>query len=205
MMNGKEYAYHASAEGWANGYLLGPVLREIARIKPDRLFEIGAGNGYIASRLAATGIEVVAIEPSQSGVAIARQCFPAVRMDVGSAYDELHAKYGTFPLVLSLEVVEHLMDPRRFAQTVFNLLEPGGCALISTPYHGYSKNLALALSGKMDAHFSALWDGGHIKFWSIPTISTLLTEAGMVVENVIRVGRVPILAKSMLVIARRPH
>jgi hypothetical protein len=38
---------------------------------------------------------------------------------------------------------------------------------VSTPYHGYHKNLGLALSGKMDAHFTALWEGGHIKFFSI--------------------------------------
>jgi 2-polyprenyl-3-methyl-5-hydroxy-6-metoxy-1,4-benzoquinol methylase len=202
-MTTKEYAYHAATEGWAHGYLLEPVLSEIARIQPRRLFEIGAGNGFVAARLAATGIDVVAIEPSQSGVAIAQQNFPNIRMETGSAYDDLAAKYGTFPVVLSLEVVEHLMDPRRFAKAVFDLLEPGGHALISTPYHGYFKNLALAVTGKMDAHFTALWDGGHIKFWSVATISALLTEAGLSVEKVVRVGRVPILAKSMLIVARR--
>jgi len=50
----------------------------------------------------------------------------------------------------------------------------------------------------MDAHFTALWDNGHIKFWSIPTISRLLGEAGLRVERVVRVGRVPALAKSMV-------
>jgi 2-polyprenyl-3-methyl-5-hydroxy-6-metoxy-1,4-benzoquinol methylase len=170
---------------------------------PRRHRRLGAGNGFVAARLAATGIDVVAIEPSQSGVAIAQQNFPNIRMETGSAYDDLAAKYGTFPVVLSLEVVEHLMDPRRFAKAVFDLLEPGGHALISTPYHGYFKNLALAVTGKMDAHFTALWDGGHIKFWSVATISALLTEAGLSVEKVVRVGRVPILAKSMLIVARR--
>jgi 2-polyprenyl-3-methyl-5-hydroxy-6-metoxy-1,4-benzoquinol methylase len=201
----KEYAYHAATQGWAHGYLLDPVLTEIDRIRPARVFEIGAGNGFVASRIAAMGIEVVAIEPSHSGVEIARQSFPAVQMHVGSAYDDLASQYGKFPVVISLEVVEHLMEPRLFAKTVFDLLEPGGCALISTPYHGYLKNVALALTGKMDAHFTALWDGGHIKFWSIRTLSALLTEAGLVVEKVVRVGRVPMLAKSMLVTARRPR
>jgi 2-polyprenyl-6-hydroxyphenyl methylase/3-demethylubiquinone-9 3-methyltransferase len=31
---------------------------------------------------------------------------------------------------------------------------------LSTPDHGYLKNLALALSGKIDSHLSALWDDG---------------------------------------------
>jgi 2-polyprenyl-3-methyl-5-hydroxy-6-metoxy-1,4-benzoquinol methylase len=204
-MDRKEYAYHAATQGWAHGYLLDPLLKQIDRIRPARVFEIGAGNGFVASRIAAMGIEVVAIEPSHSGVEIARQNFPAIHMHVGSAYDDLASEYGKFPVVISLEVVEHLLEPRQFAKTVFDLLEPGGCALISTPYHGYLKNVALAVSGKMDAHFTALWDGGHIKFWSIRTLSALLSEAGLVVEKVVRVGRVPALAKSMLVTARRPR
>ncbi len=100
-------------------------------------------------------------------------------------------------------MVEHVYAPRDYARTVFDLLEPGGVAIISTPYHGYWKNLALAVTGRMDAHFTALWDHGHIKFWSITTLSELLREAGFVDVRFERVGRVPALAKSMIAVARR--
>ena len=62
----------------------------------------------------------------------------------------------------------------------------------------------MALSGKMDAHFTALWDHGHIKFWSIKTLSALLREAGFVDIRFERVGRMPALAKSMIAVARKP-
>ena len=78
-------------------------------------------------------------------------------------------------------------------------------AIISTPYHGYWKNLALAITGKMDAHFTALWDHGHIKFWSMKTLSELLYEAGFVNIRFERVGRIPPLAKSMIAVAYRPN
>ncbi len=106
-------------------------------------------------------------------------------------------------MLVSLEVVEHVYAPRDYARCVFDLLEPGGYALISTPYHGYLKNLAMALTGKLDAHFTALWDHGHIKFWSRSTITQLLSESGLRVDRIDRVGRVPQLAKSMLVVARK--
>ena len=80
----------------------------------------------------------------------------------------------------------------------YDLLEPGGTLILSTPFHGYWKNLALALSGKMDAHFTALWDGGHIKFWSERTLRSLLHEAGFVEVGFSRVGRIRPLAKSMV-------
>lgn len=101
-------------------------------------------------------------------------------------------------------MVEHLYDPHSFARCVFDLLGPGGIALISTPYHGYLKNLAIAVTGKTDSHFNPLWDHGHIKFWSVPTLTRLLTGAGLEFVRVHRVGRVPALAKSMVAVARRP-
>jgi len=62
----------------------------------------------------------------------------------------------------------------------------------------------MALSGKMDAHFTALWDHGHIKFWSIRTLSILLEEVGFRDLQFERVGRIPPLAKSMIAVAQRP-
>lgn len=173
-------------------------------IEVKKLFELGCGNGNVASSLDALGWSVVGIDPSDQGIAIARSAYPHIELHQGSAYDDLSAQYGCFPVVLSLEVVEHVYDPRRYAATVFKLLESGGSVIISTPYHGYWKNLMLAVSGKMDAHFTALWDHGHIKFWSIKTLSVLLSEAGFVDIRFERVGRISPLAKSMIAIARKP-
>jgi 2-polyprenyl-6-hydroxyphenyl methylase/3-demethylubiquinone-9 3-methyltransferase len=63
----------------------------------------------------------------------------------------------------------------------------------------------MAASGKMDAHFTALWDHGHIKFWSFKTLGALLHEAGFRGVRFLRVGRVPALAKSMIAVARKPR
>ena len=50
--------------------------------------------------------------------------------------------------------------------------------MVTTPYNGYLKNVALAVSGSMDRHWTVLWDGGHIKFWSQKTLAALLLEHG---------------------------
>ncbi|HMO35209.1 MAG TPA: class I SAM-dependent methyltransferase, partial [Gemmatales bacterium] len=141
--------------------------------------------------------------PSERGIALAREAYPELDLHVGSAYDDLASQYGQFPLAISLEVVEHVYSPRLFARCLHDLLKPQGVAIVSTPYHGYWKNLALAVTGKLDKHFSPLWDHGHIKFWSITSLTQLLQEAGFTVEQVHRVGRIPLLAKSMILVARR--
>jgi hypothetical protein len=62
----------------------------------------------------------------------------------------------------------------------------------------------MALTGKMDAHFTALWDHGHIEFRSFATLSALLSEAGFPPPRFLRVGRVTPLAKSMIAIVTKP-
>jgi len=205
-----EYRYHNAAPTWANGYLWPVVQREVQTLldssasRPPRAFDLGCGNGATAGMLSRLGFDVVGVDPSKSGIAQAREAQPACRFEVAGAYDDLVGRFGQFPLIVSLEVVEHLFDPRTFARCIFELLEPGGKAIVSTPYHGYWKNGALAGSGKMDQHFTALWDGGHIKFWSVRTLERLLEEAGFRETHFIRVGRLPPLAKSMVAVATRP-
>ncbi len=192
----------------SHDYLL-PALKEILAGETllqdrKRLFELGCGNGSVANELVRLGWDVTGVDPSEQGIAQANARYPAIPLHAGSAYDELAAQYGTFPVVVSLEVVEHVYAPRKYAATLFSLIEQGGLAIVSTPYHGYLKNLALAVSGRMDAHFTALWDHGHIKFWSERTLRTLLEEAGFRDVRFRRVGRIPALAKSMIAVARKP-
>lgn len=200
------YEWDDSSLTCAHDYLLPNVLNELCKvnlISQKKLFELGCGNGSVANIFSRNGWHVTGIDPSKEGIAHANQAYPNISLFEGSAYDDLASKYGTFPVVTSLEVCEHLYAPRDWAKTLFSLLDVNGTAIISTPYHGYLKNLALAITGKMDSHFTALWDHGHIKFWSIETLSQLLRETGFKDLQFVRVGRIPPLAKSMIVIARK--
>lgn len=186
--------------------LLLPIQRMVAQKLTDQrkqIFDLGCGNGAVANYFADQGFEVIGVDPSTQGVREGQKQYPHIKIYQGSAYDDLAAQYGQFPIVLSLEVVEHVYSPRDYAKTLYNLVEDGGIAVISTPYHGYWKNLALALSGQMDAHFTALWDHGHIKFWSPQTLTILLEEVGFHHIRFKRVGRIPALAKSMIAIAQK--
>jgi 2-polyprenyl-6-hydroxyphenyl methylase/3-demethylubiquinone-9 3-methyltransferase len=196
------YRWKNASPTCAHNYLLPALEKLVSRLEQKgielRAFDLGCGNGAIANWLASRGWEVVGVDASTEGIAQANKHYPELRLEQGSAYDDLAMRYGQFPLVLSLEVVEHVYAPRDYAKTLFALVQPGGHAIISTPYHGYLKNLALALTGKMDKHFTALWDHGHIKFWSIKTLKILLSEQGFMDISIHRVGRIPPLAKSMI-------
>jgi len=168
-----------------------------------RAFDLGCGSGATANMLSQIGFQVSGVDPSQRGISLANTTYPHLDLQVGSTNDDLSG-FGQFPLVISLEVIEHCFCAKTFARCVRRLLVPGGIAIVSTPYHGYAKNLGLALLGRMDRHYQALRTGGHIKFWSAATIRKLFSEVELEVDQILRVGRLAPFAKSMIVVARKP-
>jgi 2-polyprenyl-3-methyl-5-hydroxy-6-metoxy-1,4-benzoquinol methylase len=194
--------YWNTSPNCTNSYLW-PALKEILAQRTfshRRAFDLGCGSGATANMLSGLGFDVTGVDLSETGITFGRQSFPHLKLHVGNAYDDLVKTYGQFPLVVSFEVIEHCFDPRRFAKTFYDLIAAGGIGVLSTPYHGYLKNLALAVTGKWDKHLTVLWPGGHIKFFSIATLRALLLEAGFNDIRFIRVGRFSPLAKSMIAI-----
>jgi 2-polyprenyl-6-hydroxyphenyl methylase/3-demethylubiquinone-9 3-methyltransferase len=196
--------YQNAAATTAHAYLLPALDQQIAKHRAcfgqrPKAFDLGCGNGSVAAHVAGLGFKVVGVDPSASGIEQARANFKGIEFSIGFADIALAKKHGKFDLVYSLEVIEHVYDPRSYAATVASLLKEDGVAIISTPYHGYMKNLAISLCDGWDKHFTVLWDGGHIKFWSFKTLCALFAEQGLTPIEMARVGRVSALAKSMLV------
>lgn len=200
------YEYSNAELNHSHEYLL-PKLLKILNVyhldKLDRVFDLGCGNGSIANYLSKEGYSVYGVDPSKIGIEYSSSNFPNLRLEIGHSGDNLLSRFGTFKFIYSLEVIEHIFDPLQFIEDVKLILEKNGILVLSTPYHGYLKNLMLSIFNKWDKHFTVLWKGGHIKFWSVQTITQLLTISGFEVLEIKRVGRVPIIAKSMIVIAKK--
>lgn len=206
-----DYGWHSGDAERSHDYLQPVVLTAVRglaplRSTPARVFDAGCGNGALLRKLQLSGYEVAGCDASESGVVQARRlCGEQVRVERLSVYEELSGTFGRdWDVVISTEVIEHLYAPRDFVRQVRALLRPGGALVLSTPYHGYLKNLALAATGALDRHFTALWDGGHIKFWSYATLTQLLAEAGFQRFEFYGAGRLPWLWKSMVVVAYKP-
>ena len=157
----------------------------------------------MANEIHKLGFRVAGVDPSTEGIAMAKRHYPHLNLRIGSSCDDLKRQFGTFSYVMSLEVIPLLHDPRSFSRTICELLTDDGYAMISTPYHGYFKNLAIAAVGGFDNHVNPLMDYGYAKFWSVHTLRTLLEETGLRSIEFVRVGRIPALAKSMIAVARK--
>lgn len=199
--------------GWSSaeclhscGYIAPHLLGILKQLGVRRVLDLGAGNGALCARLASAGYQVVGVEYDKRGVEVARSSHPAIPIYNFGVQDnpaELLAHEQEFDAVVSTEVVEHLFSPHLLPIYARGVLKPGGHLVVTTPYHGYLKNLALSIRGDWDTHHTALWHGGHIKFWSRATLSRLLSENGLRVVGFSGVGRVPYLWKSMVLVAQK--
>jgi 2-polyprenyl-3-methyl-5-hydroxy-6-metoxy-1,4-benzoquinol methylase len=199
-----DFEWHAEGAGnGESGERLTRVFVELVK-KLDGvrwICDLGCGNGHISGRLDALGYHVTGVDASASGIQIARRAYPGV--DFVHALIDRDLDLGQFDLVISSDVIEHLYRPSDLLEAAVSQLKPGGHLLLGTPYHGYLKNLVLAATGKMDAHFSALHDGGHIKFFSVNTLSKLMRAHGFEDLSFTFYGRAPWLWKNMICHARK--
>jgi 2-polyprenyl-3-methyl-5-hydroxy-6-metoxy-1,4-benzoquinol methylase len=199
-----KYSYQNNCSGHNHPYLIAPLLEMLSQVKSSsqqklRVLDLGCGNGSLTNLIAQQGYEIVGVEESESGIAFARSSFPDCQFIQGSIYNLPYAKLGkSFYIVISGEVIEHLFYPRELVRSAKKCLKPNGYLVITTPYHGYFKNLLLALFGKMDKHFTTLWDGGHIKFFSPKPLTYLLKTEGYKTIKFKFTGRCPYIWKSML-------
>jgi 2-polyprenyl-6-hydroxyphenyl methylase/3-demethylubiquinone-9 3-methyltransferase len=83
-------------------------------------------------------------------------------------------------------------------------LRRGGMLVATAPFHGYVRNLRLALSARLDDRWQALREQGRVRFFSRHTLLALLSEAGILDLHFETLGRIPIVARSMLVAAKKP-
>lgn len=202
-----EYAYQSNQNSHNHDYTIPLLLQLIDRHvqtlaekkKKLRILDLGCGNGSLSNFLTQKGYDVVGVEESKSGIEIAAKNFPDCQFIQGSIYDlPYHRLEEKFDIIISMDVIEHLFYPKELVRVARNCLKLGGRLILSTPYHGYFKNIALSVSGKMDKHFTCLWDGGHIKFFSVPTLTELLESEKYQDIQFTFAGRFPYLWKAML-------
>ncbi len=204
MSEKSEYGWKDSEAPNSAGFLDPVVLEELSKCAPpsSRIIELGSGNGAFAKKLVSLGYDVTAVEPSSDGVAQARRAAPELRVIQASVYDDLESTVGgEFDVVLSTEVIEHLTKPKELFARASELLKPGGTLILTTPYHGYLKNLAFSVLGVWDRHFHVHWEGGHIKFFSNQTLTKMARPYGFTAPRFRGAGRMPYLWKSTVMVA----
>ena len=204
MADYQDYGYNNAEASHAFAYLHTPLLSLLDKNKNACILDVGCGNGHLVNYLLSLGYNAYGTDASEKGIAIARQTNAERFFVQDLSSDELPEQLQGLHIdtITAIEVIEHLYNPEAFVNFCKNSLAPGGELIISTPYHGYWKNLMLSLFNKWDTHANPLWLGGHIKLWSAATLSRLLIDAGFTITAFKGCGRIPYFWKSMIIKAQ---
>lgn len=204
-MSNHDYGYRTSGPTGTAEDIYTSVLQKLSAFLPagSRVLDLGCGNGHFTQRLVDAGYVATGTDTSPSGIAVAQSAHPGASFHCGMIDELMSRGEPSFDAVVSVEVIEHCPSVSEFCAGLASCIKPGGIGIVTTPYHGYLKNLAIALLGKGDAHYNPLWEGGHIKFFSPKTLTEAMQAAQLNVLGVDYVGRIPVLAKSMVMSVQR--
>lgn len=189
----------------SNLYLF-PELKNLLPHTPIKILDVGCGNGHLTAKLAGLGHTVLGIDGSQSGIEIAARTYsnaPNLSFKQSSVFEDFKKLCEPVDIVISCEVIEHLQSPSEMLKRCFQILKPGGTLIVTTPYHGYFKNLTISLLNGWDNHFKVDLDYGHIKFFSKRTLSQMMIKTGFTKPSFKYVGRTWGLWKSMIAVSRK--
>lgn len=151
-----------------------------------RFLDIGCGGGLLTEPMARLGASIVGVDPSERNIKTASVHAAEMGLTIdyraGTAED-LAAAGERFDVILNMEVIEHVADPKAFAATCASMLKPGGLMFVAT-LNRTLKSFGLAIIG---AEYVLGWlpKGTHQweKFITPVELKTWLGDNGLTVKE----------------------
>ena len=200
----KEYVWKNNTEDNSFGYLSKTINQIIDKKIKNRkyLLDIGCGNGYLTKNISEKFREVTAIDNSVSAIDNAKKNYSGKIKFLGSSLHNFKHEQEV-DCITAIEVIEHVYSPDDFMEQIYNLSTKNTKIIISTPYHGFIKNLLILLTGNFDNHFNPLWEHGHIKFFSEKTLKTIINQNKFKVIATFYSGRFYPISKSIILVLEK--
>jgi ADP-heptose:LPS heptosyltransferase/SAM-dependent methyltransferase len=113
------------------------------RLPKGKLFDVGCSTGFFLLIAKKFGFDVYGMEASSEAVEVAKRNFK-LKVAQALTFDELPEDFkGPYKVVSAFEVLEHVEEPMKFLQGIYELLEDDeGYLLLSCPPFYKFENLA---------------------------------------------------------------
>ena len=150
------------------------------------ILDVGCGGGLLCEPLSRLGAEVTGLDASPTAIKVAREHSMDMEIKVSyqqSTAEEMAASGRRFDVVLNLEIIEHVNDPKDFTKSCCELVTGGGCMIVST----MNRTTKSFLQAILAAEYVLRWvpRGTHDwkKFLEPAEIQGFLQENGLAFQN----------------------
>ena len=180
-----------------------PVLEQLLpRDTKGSILDFGCGNGEVlrAVRNLNPRAKLTGVDISSEAIRQAKTKIGDVRYYKVPDGKNLPLTSSSIDFILSFDVIEHVYDTELAFSEFSRVLKPGGKILISTPYHGFIKNIIIAAF-----LFDTIYDplGPHIRFFTKKSLCACLSRVGLVPLKVGYFGRFFPINNAMYVLAMK--
>jgi 2-polyprenyl-6-hydroxyphenyl methylase/3-demethylubiquinone-9 3-methyltransferase len=152
--------------------------------------DVGCGAGLLAEPLARLGARVTAVDAAPELIAAAQLHARGQGLDIDYRVAAVEELDGAFDLVTSLEVIEHVAEPRAFIRALAARLAPGGLMILSTPNRtALSRLLMVGLAETVGAIPKGTHDFD--KFVTPEQLKAMVADAGLKCIDVEGIGWSP--------------
>ena len=167
--------------------------------------DVGCGNGALTVKFCKFFNKSLGIDLSEDGIKFAKKYEDENIKFENESIENLIEKDKKFDFVSAIEVIEHQYDPMDFLLKLSQITKKDGFIIISTPFHGYFKNLLISILNLNDKHFTVLWKHGHIKFFSVKTFKKLVltSKEPLEIKKIKYSGRFYPLSNSMIFLLKK--
>ena len=139
--------------------------------------DVGAGEGFLLNAADKIGFDVMGLDFSAYGVTkffphLSSRCMTG---DVFESLSRLLSQGRQFSVCVSINVLEHVLDPELFLQSIRNVLAPRGLLAITVP-NDYSDIQQLALQERMIDREFWFAPPHHLHFFNTETLVSFLVK-----------------------------
>jgi SAM-dependent methyltransferase len=163
----------------------GHILEGLRGKRPQRILDLGCGDGALAARLRALGHTVVGVDRAKrDGVADHLDQFVEADLDRGLPEEA----GGDFDAIVAVDVLGFVRDPVALLRAATDRLAPGGRLLVGVPNFGHWYPRARVVAGRFDYDRRGILDRGHLRFFTRRSARRAFAAAGLEERRIEAVG-----------------
>lgn len=148
-----------------------------------KLLDVGCGYGFFSKEALENGFEVTALELAATEREIANQ-MTGLR-PIEKSFEDFQSGKQIYDVVLMSQILEHAFDVNLWMNKAFNIIKPNGIISIAVP--NYNSIFRKVLQSKDPF----ICPPAHLNFFSLKSLSQLLSKHGFKIYNVQYVSRIP--------------